>query len=87
MAESNQYSESTSKFGPVSLKRKAPLSKICAKIRVEQFPDDFYAEENVFCKFCLYSVDTIKDHYKVKNSFGKKVFSTETEDNYNFVEM
>ena len=43
------------------------VSKICVKARVEQFPDDFYAEGNMlFCKFCLYSVDvyridTIKD--------------------------
>ena len=48
-------------------------SKICAKTREEQFPDDFYAEENIlFCKFCLHCVDTIKRSYKIKNSFDKK---------------
>ena len=46
------------------------VSKICAKARVEQFHEDFYAEENIlFCKFCLHSVDifrvdTTKDHIK-----------------------
>ena len=74
----------------------APVSNICVKARVEQFPNDFYAKENILLhKFCLESVDnfrvdTIKDH-KIKNSFDKKVFkkviSTETENNYNFVEI
>ena len=38
-----------------------PVSKICAKARVEQFPGDFNAEENIlFCKFCLHSVDIFR---------------------------
>ena len=44
-------------------------SKICAKARVEPFPEVFYAAENIFCKFCLHSVDifrvdTFKDNMK-----------------------
>ena len=86
MAESNQYSESpsTSKVGPAPLnktkkKKMTPVSKICAKARVEQFPDDFYAEENMlFCKFCLHNVDifrvdTIKDHIKSKSHLAKSL--------------
>ena len=54
------------------------VCKICAKAKVEQFPYDFYAEENMlFCKLYLhsvdiFSVDTIKDHIKSKNPVGKK---------------
>ena len=54
------------------------VCKICAKAKVEQFPDDFYVEENMlFCKLYLHSVDifrvdTIKDHIKSKNQFAKK---------------
>ena len=81
MSESNQYRESpsTSKVGPAPLKKKITLvSKICAKARVEPYPDDFYAKENIlFCKFCLHSVDifrvdTIKDHIKSKTHLTKK---------------
>ena len=49
-----------------------PVSKVCAKARVEQFPDDFCAEDNMlFCKFCpqsidIFRVDTIKEHIKSK---------------------
>ena len=46
---------------------------ICVKTRVEQFPDDFYVEENVlFSNFYLHSVDTIKDHIKSKTHLVKK---------------
>ena len=97
MAESNQYSESpsTSKVVPTPLKKMTLRSKICAKPRGELFSADFYPEENIFCKFCLYSVDlfmvdTIKDHIKSKTHLTKKVFykiiTTEIEDNYNVVE-
>ncbi len=90
MAESNQYSESplTSKVGPALLKKKMnPVSKICAKSWVEQFPNNFYAEENIlFWKFYLHTVDIIRvdnqRSYKIK-----KVFSAGTEGNYNFVEI
>ena len=85
MAESNQFRESpsTSKVRPAPLKKQkktTPVSKICAKARVEQFPDDFYTKENIlFCKLCLHSVDifrvdTIKDHIKSKPHLMKRVF-------------
>ena len=71
------------------------VSKICDKAGVEQFPDDFYAEDNIlFCKFCLHSVDifrvdTIIDHIKSEVHMRKKIFnrviSSETEDNNNIV--
>lgn len=39
---------------PPKRKRMTPVFKIYAKAKVEQFPDDFYAEDNMlFCKFCL----------------------------------
>ena len=41
-------------------KKMTPVSKICTKARVEQFPDDFYAEDMLFCKFCLHSVDIFR---------------------------
>ena len=58
-----------------------PESKICAKARVEQFPDNFYAGDNIlFCKFYLhrvdiFRVDTIKDHIKSKVHMRKKIFN------------
>ena len=76
--ESNQYSESPQKLDQLLLKNTTSVSKICAKARVEKFPDDFYAEENIlFDKFCLRSVDifrvdTIKDHIKLKTHLTKK---------------
>ena len=50
IAESNQFSELPSKVGSAPLKKMTSVSKICAKVRVEQFPDDFYAKGNIlFC--------------------------------------
>ena len=57
-----------------------PVSKIYAKAKVEQFPDDFYAGDNMlFSNFCLLSVDmiffkvdTIKDHIKSNVHTRKK---------------
>ena len=78
MAELNLPSNSKISSAPPKSKRITPLSKICAKARVEQFPDDFYAEDNMlFCKFCLHSVDifrvdTIKDYIKSKVHMKKK---------------
>ena len=52
------------------------VSQIYAKPSVEQFPNDFYAEENIsFCKFCLHSVDILgltQRSSKIKNLFEKK---------------
>ena len=63
MAKSHQYSESPT----ISATKKKQVFKTCAEARVKQFPDNFYAEENVlFCKFFLNSVDTIKAHIKLK---------------------
>ena len=70
MAELNPPSSSKILSTPPKRKKMTQISKICAKARVEQFPSDFYAEDNIlFCKFCLHSVDiftvdTIKDHIK-----------------------
>ena len=78
MAESNLPSSSKISSAPPKRKKMTPVSKICAKARVEQFTYDFYAEDNMlFCKFCLHSVaifrvDTIKDHIKSKVHMRKK---------------
>ena len=79
MAESNLPSSSKISSAPPKRKKKmTPVSKMCAKARVEQFPDVFYTEDNMlFCKFCLHSidilrVDTIKDHIKSKVHMKKK---------------
>ena len=56
-------------------------------LKPEQFPNDLYAEENMlFCKFYLHSVEIFRVDTFDKKAF-RKVISTETEDNYNFVEM
>ena len=99
-AKSNQYSESPSKVGPDALRKKkkkkkkkknqkTSVSKICAKAKVEQLPDDFYEEENIlFCKFCLHSVeifrvDIINRSYKIKKSFDKEVLKKKGHLNWN----
>ena len=72
MAESNLPSNSKISSAPQKRKKITTVSKICTKARVGQFPDDFYAEDDMlFCKFCLHSidifrVDTIKDHISQK---------------------
>ena len=73
-SESLMTSSSKARLAPVK------VSKYCPKARVEQFPDDFYAGENVlFCKLSFNSVDIfkadiIKDHIKSKTHLAKRSF-------------
>ena len=59
-------------------------SKICAKARIEQFTDDFYAGQNYFANSVSIGLTQSKI---IKSKTHLTFISTETEDNYNFVEM
>ena len=73
MAESNLPSNSKISSAPLKRKKMTPISKICAKARVEQFLDDFYAEYNMlFCKFCLHSVDIFLGWIQSKTILSQK---------------
>ena len=73
-----------------------PVSKICAKARVEQFLDDFMQKEiyyfanSVAIVLIFLGLTQSKIIWNQKLIWQKslqKVILTETKDNYNFVEM